>query len=339
MQNVHHILTLFRAFREGNSTAFYKAAETLISDELAANHHSVAQKMKKALGSPESSSKKSYRLNSLSSLPKDRRSGEELISVEQSAIDVSRIVFAEETRRHLDRLLDEHRQRLRLAKHGYRPKSKLLFWGPPGCGKTLTAHYLAQELNLPVSLVRLSAIISSFLGDTASNIQRVFDIAASTPMVLLLDEIDTIGKSRDDSNDIGELKRIVNSLLQAIDSFHSNDGIIIAASNHQYLLDSAIWRRLDDVIYFPLPGNRERTEFLKFMLNGVKYNGSFDNLTKNTASLSFSDLERIVIESIKTMILERREILQNSDISAQINQHKKSLKAMRLSLEKKCDEQ
>jgi AAA+ superfamily predicted ATPase len=135
---------------------------------------------------------------------------------------------------------------------------------------------LAHELGLPVGVVRLNAVISSFLGDTASHLHRVFNLANTTPMVLLLDEVDAVGKNRDDPNDVGELKRVVNSLLQAMDTFDSSKSIIIAASNHQYLLDPALWRRFDALIEFPLPGKTEREIYLQRLLNGVEFDGSLE---------------------------------------------------------------
>ena len=312
---------LFQAFKERDDVAFYRAAESLIADELAANHHALAQELQQVLGKQPL---KQIPQNGLRLLPKDRRSGEHLVILEESSIDSTQIVFNQETKAKIERVLDEHRQRQKLAKYGYLPKTKLLFWGPPGCGKTFTAKYLAYELGLPVGLLRLSAVISSFLGDTASHLQRVFNLANTTPMVLLLDEVDAVGKNRDDPNDVGELKRVVNSLLQAMDSFDSSKSIVIAASNHQYLLDPALWRRFDDLIEFSLPTKTEREFYLQSLLNGVYFDGSLEYIAKNMSSLSYADIQRITIEAIKTMILEGREQLQSQDISEQLKAFKKA---------------
>ncbi len=313
---------LFQAFREGNDVAFYKAAEALIAEEVAANHHAIATDLKKSLGNKRTPFKTNS--NELNLLPKDRRSGEELITLEESFIDETKIILVQETKEKVQRILLEHRKRKELAKYGYTPKTKLLFWGLPGCGKTFTAKYIAYELGLPVGILQLSAVISSFLGDTASHLQRVFNLANKTPMVLLLDEIDAVGKNRDDPNDIGELKRVVNSLLQAMDSFNSSNSIVIAASNHQYLLDPALWRRFDDIIEFPLPTNLERKAYLKILLNGVHFDGSLEYIAKSMSSLSYADIQRITIEAVKTMILEGRERLQSKDITNQLRAFKKA---------------
>jgi SpoVK/Ycf46/Vps4 family AAA+-type ATPase len=316
-----YIKKLFQAFKDHDESAFYRTAEALIENELAANHHALASDLQKALGNRPL---KQIAQNGLKLLPKDRRSGEELVVLEESFIDSTQIVLNQITKAKIDRVLDEHRKRQQLAKYGYLPKTKLLFWGSPGCGKTFTAKYLAYELGLPIGVLRLSAAISSFLGDTASHLQRVFNLANTTPMVLLLDEVDAVGKNRDDPNDVGELKRVVNSLLQAMDSFNSSKSVIIAASNHQYLLDPALWRRFDDLIEFPLPSKAERDIYLQYLLNGVHFDGSLENIAKNMNLLSYADIQHITVEAIKTMILEGREKLQSQDISEQLKAFKKS---------------
>jgi SpoVK/Ycf46/Vps4 family AAA+-type ATPase len=338
MANSEHLLMLFRAFRDRNEAGFQRIAESIISDELAANHHALAREMQKVLEEPKNSRPIPIRPNGLASLPRDRRSGEELITYEEARMDPERLILCERTRKQVARIIDEHRNRTRLAKHGLQPKTKILFWGPPGCGKTLTAHFVAQEMSLPLGLVRLNALISSFLGDTASHIQRVFDLGKSTPMVLLLDEVDAIAKNRDDPNDVGELKRVVNSLLQAMDSFQPAEGLAIAASNHQYLLDPAIWRRFDDVIFFPPPTARERELLLHRLLNGIEHEVPLAALVKKTSSLSFADIERVVTESIKTVVLENRESLHNSDVLEQLKNYRDSITAAKTKSTRQADE-
>jgi SpoVK/Ycf46/Vps4 family AAA+-type ATPase len=327
MADVEQLLTLFRAHRKQDDFTFMRAAEALISAELAANHHMVAHELRQALEElkPPRNGKRHANGHSLTPLPKDRRSGDALLAIIERPLDVTRLVLTEETRRQVDRIVEEHGKRLLLARSGFQPKSRVLLWGPPGCGKTLTAHYLSHALSLPLGVVRLSSLISSFVGDTASHIQRVFDRAATTPMVLLLDEVDAIGKNRDDPNDVGELKRVVNSLLQAMDSFSSTESVVVAASNHQYLLDPALWRRFDDVVFFPEPGAAARAEFVHRLLNGVSYCGSEDIVVKKTAGLSFAAIERVLSEAIKSMLLEDRESLQASDITAELRRFKRSL--------------
>lgn len=317
------LLRLFEAYRDGNDAEFRKVAESIIAGELTANHHKLANELKKALGNGHGL--KPARRDDLVALPKDRREGEALVRLQRSTVDATKIVLAEETGTKIGRTLDEHRKRSRLTMFGYQPKSKLLFWGSPGCGKTYTAYHLAYELGLPIGVVRLNALVSSFLGDTASHLQKIFDYASSTPMVLLLDEVDAFGKERDDSNDVGELKRVVNSLLQALDGFEPNGSVIIAASNHQYMLDEALWRRFDDLVKFPLPGRVERELYLGRLLDGIAFEGSRAQLARKLNGFSFADIQRVVVEAIKTSILSDREGLSSDDVARQIDDFRKDI--------------
>ena len=320
MTDVDILQRLFRAFRDGNETAFRKVAESIIADQLAANHHGQAKELRSALGT-ESLSRSHTSQNksaALSSLPRDRRSGEQLLTIYHEPANTQHLLLEDSTKQRIDRFINERRNSKKLASFGYSPKSKLLFWGPPGCGKTLTAHHLANEFGLKVGVVRLSALISSYLGDTAAHLQQVFDTAQQTPMVVLFDEIDSVAKSRDDSRDVGELKRVVNSLLQAMDTFVAKESILIGASNHQYMLDPAIWRRFDDVILFPSPSPDVRKQFIQQHLNGITFKGSVDGLVKKTSGLSFAQIEQVLIESIKSMILEDKKQLTAEQVSMEL---------------------
>lgn len=317
-----HLVRLFEAYRDGNEVAFHSAAEAIIAEESTANHHGLAKHLKKALGNGAA---KTRPTGELLVLPRDRRDSEELVRLQKSHVDSTKIVFTEQTGVKVKCILEEQRKRILLASYGYQPKAKLLFWGGPGCGKTYTAFYLAYELGLPVGVIRLNALVSSFVGDTASHLQRIFDFADSTPMVLLIDEVDAIGKERDDRNEVGELKRVVNSLLQALDTFVPRAGIVVAASNHQYLLDEALWRRFDDIVRFPLPGATERRLYLHRLLNGVEFVGSIPALSRKMHGLSFADISRVTVEALKTMILDGRQQLRAMDIADRIQAYRKDL--------------
>ncbi len=320
------LVRLFRAYRDQNDSAFRKAADAIIADNLAANHHGRATELRAALGAGQEDRPLSESTR-LSTLPRGKASVDSLLTVYHEPANTQELLLAPATRQRIDRVIEEKRSQKKLARHGYRPKSKLLFWGPPGCGKTLTAHYLANQFNMKVGVVRLSSLISSLLGETAAKIQQLFDSAQQTPMVLLFDEIDAIAKTRDDVYDVGELKRVVNSLLQAMDTFVARESILIGASNYQTKLDPAIWRRFDDVISFPQPSPELRSHYIQHQLNGVEFVGSLEKLVRATAGMSFADLERVLVESIKTMILADRSKLTETDIRSQLAYVKKTMTA------------
>lgn len=321
---VNYLGSLFSAYTAGDDARFAQLATTLIQDLTARNRHSEAQFLQHALERNSTPSERNP--VALQSLPRNRRDGEALVTFITRPIQNERVVLRPETRTAVDRLLLEQKRRKLLEKFGFHPKGKILFWGPPGCGKTLTACFIGTELGLPVGLVRLSALVTSYVGETSANLQRVFALASQSPMVLLLDEVDALAKNRDDRNDVGELKRVVNSLLQAFDSFNSGKSLMIAASNHQYMLDEAVWRRFDDIIEFSLPSQTERVELLRRLLSGVVFDGQYSEAARLMTLLSYADIELLVTESIKTMILEEREAVTMLDLMKTVQDFRKKRK-------------
>src|SRR5687768_13509626 len=215
------------------------------------------------------------------------RDGQKLHLIEATIPERNRhdIVLSPSNIRAFAGLLEEFRHGDRLRRHGLEVRSKLLFCGPPGCGKTITAEAFAFELALPLFVAKLDAVISSFLGETATNLRKVFEAAADQPSVLFLDEFDALARARSDSSEHNELRRVVNSLLQMIDR-HKAKGFLIAATNLEESLDSAIWRRFDEVILFDLPKEREIRAFLK--LKTKNFPAEFDLETKMAKLLGLS---------------------------------------------------
>jgi MoxR-like ATPase len=185
-------------------------------------------------------------------LPFDTDSRLELVRFEPAvALDVEPI-YGQGVLEALTQIVEERRSSERLDAMGLLPTRSALFVGPPGVGKTLAARWIARELDLPLLVLDLSAVMSSFLGRTGTNVRQVLDYAKGAECVLLFDEFDAIAKRRDDATEIGELKRLVTVLLQEIDDWPS-EGLLIAATNHAELLDPAVWRRFDMSVDFPMP--------------------------------------------------------------------------------------
>lgn len=197
-------------------------------------------------------------------LPVDLDSRLQLLRIESGILDHPPI-FSEKIHGSLSQIVSERKNIRALMRHGLLPTKSILFSGPPGVGKTMAAKWIAKELNLPLLILDLTAVMSSYLGRTGNNIRFVLDYAKKTDCVLLLDEVDAIAKKRDDTSEIGELKRLVTVLLQEIDDWPST-GLLIAATNHPNLLDPAIWRRFEMIIEFKNPTREQTSQLSKTLL-------------------------------------------------------------------------
>ncbi|MFO0672651.1 MAG: ATP-binding protein [Polyangiaceae bacterium] len=236
-------------------------------------------------------------------LPRDPDRDAALVEVHHPHRSRSEIVLAPEMASRIERVVEEFRAQASLARHGLSPKSRLLFVGPPGCGKTLCAEILAGELGLDLLHARFDGIVSSYLGETASNLRRVFGYASQQRAVLFFDEFDALGKRRDDPQEVGELKRVVSSFLQILDA-HPRDRMVIAATNHEGMLDDALWRRFDEVLFFGRPSVEQLVSLMSLRLQSVRKRAvDLAAFASEMAGFSFADAERVCIEATKAMIL------------------------------------
>ncbi|MCO6507673.1 MAG: ATP-binding protein [Snodgrassella sp.] len=210
-------------------------------------------------------------------------------------------IWSEETYQQLNRFVAEWHKKELLYKEGLNPSISLLMAGPPGVGKTLAAKWLASKLDMPLLTLDLASVMSSFLGKTGNNIKAVLNYASTFPCVLLLDEFDAIAKKRDDASDVGELKRLVTVLLQAIDDWPSTS-VLIAATNHAELLDPAVWRRFDRVTRFEYPSQK----LIEKYLISKDISVSLANyISIRLDKMSYSVLEKAINQAKRNSILER----------------------------------
>jgi AAA+ superfamily predicted ATPase len=216
---------------------------------------------------------------------------------------LSDMVLPEELAFRLRRILLEQRQQTKLRENGLRPRRKILLVGPPGSGKTMTASALAGELRLPLSTILLEGVITKFMGETASKLKLVFDAMASFESVYLFDEFDALGARRNQTNDVGEIRRVLNTFLQLLEKDDSR-GLIIAATNHAELLDRALFRRFDDVLEYELPGDDVLTGILRTRLTtSAAADIDWNTVIQKSRGLSQADVSRAAMDALKHALL------------------------------------
>ncbi|TCS97020.1 AAA family ATPase [Hazenella coriacea] len=247
------------------------------------------------------------------SVPVDSESRTTLAEVIYPDLNDVDVILSKNNVEKLESFILSYKNADKLNEMGIGVSNTLLLYGPPGCGKTKSAYLIAKELNLPLVVARLDSIISSYLGTTAKNIRTLFEFAQKTPCVLFLDEFDAIAKARDDGNELGELKRVVNSLLQNVDSM-SKDSLLLAATNHENLLDSAVWRRFDYKLKIDLP---DQESILKMIELFIKSGSQFTKRDKNELSIAFlglsgSEIEEIIIKAIRNSIIFEKGFTKQS---------------------------
>lgn len=253
--------------------------------------------------------------------PRDKDSLLELYDIIRPTVSLDDVVLPANQRKLLLQILQEQNENAKLAEHNLPVANRLLLCGPPGCGKTMTANAIAHELGLPMAYVRLDGLVSSYLGQTSVNLRKVFTSVGTMPIVLFLDEFDAIAKKRDDGNEMGELKRVVTALLQNFDNMPDNV-FLIAATNHEHLLDPAIWRRFNYVINFGYPDDEQRAELIGRWLAEyrVEHNLDIKKLTALTVDRSTAQIKELVISVAKRYVTTDKAVTMDDFIELLIQQ-------------------
>lgn len=323
---------LVAAHVRSNDTQFRESVELLIKEERKKNHHVLASDLERLLLNggggylQDVGVLSPYRRYS-ADVPVDTERELPLVQVLEPGRREETVILSDHLRHRLDRVVAEIRQTELLQSYGLRPSSRLLFYGAPGCGKTAEAESLALKLGLPLFVVRFDAVVSSYLGETAANLGKLFSWASRRPGVLLFDEFDAIGRSRSDEQEHGELKRVVNSFLQMLDSFRPL-GLVIAATNHEQILDSAVWRRFDEVLEFELPSKQQIVDLLELNLRAIPHEVmDLDVLADEMAGFSHADVERTCMLAAKAMVLSDGGELTQAWIADEIATQRRRLHA------------
>ena len=325
---------LIVAHCSGSEQQFSEALNTLIKDEEKKGNIPTATRFRKAYD--QNQKKKSegpvsdhavgssavfFSSASQTVAPRDKDSLLELYEIVYSETTLDEVILPGNQKTIIQQFVDEQNNAANLKKHNIPAANRLLLCGPPGCGKTMTAYAIGDALNLPIAYVRLDGLVSSYLGQTSTNLRKVFDSVKNQRIILFLDEFDAIAKKRDDTNELGELKRVVTTLLQNFDNLPSNV-ILIAATNHEHLLDPAIWRRFNFTITLDLPALEQRKALIQNGLSKYDINAKIDigAIAKVTEGMSGALIEELMLAAAKRFLIEGT--LKTADVTAILIQQK-----------------
>lgn len=319
MASSEHLKALLRSHIKGDDAHFLSVAMQVAAHEAKQGHGKLAEDLRALIDSA-----KKNRMPLSSPVPIGQPRGElgNLLSAVLPRTRFSEMILDEATHNRLARIINEQRNFEKIRAHGLSPRRKLLLVGPPGTGKTMTASALAGELGIPLYAVRLDSLITKFMGETASKLRQIFDAIRDTRGIYFFDEFDAIGSQRGLSNDVGEIRRVLNSFLQMIEQDQSNS-LIIAATNHPEILDYALFRRFDDVIEYGLPNQEQTKAALKSRLvNYSKSIRSWEKLCNVAEGLSYAELARAADDAIKDAIINDRPQVDIKDVEKHLEERK-----------------
>ncbi len=319
---------LFRTIEGSQEEPLVKVAFSIIEEEKKKGHTKLADKLNTILQgnlAKVSDYRPSLKIAKESTyrVPVDRRYKLPLATHVEHEQLRHEMVLTPEVESKILRIEKEYLARERLAHHGLKPRKKILLYDSSGCGKSMAAERIAWDLGLPFYKVRFDSIISSYLGESASNLQSLFESIEDYPCVLLLDEFDIIGKQRDiSSNDVGEIHRIVNILLGLLEEY-DGAGILIATTNLEGSLDKALFRRFDDFIELPKPTEKEIVELLKMTFSALKISKeiNLETYAKEMQGLSYAIVVKIANDAAKKAVINSNQVISPDDLDKALEEN------------------
>jgi len=318
MSAARHIVGMLKSHIEGDDDEFLSVALQAAAHEARQGHGTLAQEMRALIERARRQGNSSAAPQTKYSLPhpalEPNTGVAHLLSVQMPETRLSEMILDEDLRGRLERIVREQRERDVLVAHGLSPRRKILLVGPPGSGKTLTARALAGELKMPLMSVLLEGVITKFMGETAVKLKAVFDTMQNFPGVYFFDEFDAIGAKRGADNDVGEIRRVLNSFLQFLENDRSSS-LIVAATNHPEMLDRALFRRFDDVLTYQLPTfsmveKLLRAKLIRFKTTKVNW----AEIAVAAGGLSQAEVVSITQEAAKVAVLEGRKSIGTEDL-------------------------
>ncbi len=311
MATAEQIKSLVKAYADCNDEKFKTVVLQIAAHEARLGHDNLARDLKKQMDRVGSKRANIVQLTSPNPM----------LSLSMPSHDLSELIVSDDISDKLQRILNEYRNRNKLISYGLTNRRKILIEGNPGTGKTLTASIIASELSLPLYTIQMDKLVTKFMGETSVKLRQVFDSIESTVGVYLFDEFDAIGADRSLDNEVGEMRRILNSFLQFIEQDNS-ESIIVAATNNQKLLDQALFRRFDDVLHYMLPTSAEIKRLFEYKIKS--YDNCFSisrDVVKAAEGLSHAEIARVCDDAIKNSILNDEPIISKTVIALLNERH------------------
>lgn len=319
MSNTRQIVAMLRSRAEGDDDQFYSIALQVAASAARQGHRQTAEDIRSAVDEARSAPASHSSVVVPFSAP--RASLEGLLELRQARVRLSDVVLSERISDRLSTLVLQQRCRDRLREYGKTPNRRVLFVGPSGTGKTMTAEALAGDLHIPFYIIRLESLITRYMGETAAKLRLVFNETLKRRGVYFFDEFDAIGSKRTATNDVGEMRRVLNSFLIFLEEQTTVDSLIISATNHSELLDPALTRRFDDIVEFPHPSKEDIRTIIKSYLRPLKYpRMKWNVIIESAAGLSQSEIARATEEAVKVAILSESPEVSTDELAERLRQ-------------------
>lgn len=305
MATADQLKALIKSHYELDSSRFTTVAMQVAAYEANNGHNTLAHELKRIID--HSKKTKIKTLPNSVNLP-------DIIQWVEPKTRLENLIAPQEIKTRLKRIIKEFYQRGRLEEHGLQNRRKVLLSGPPGTGKTMTSEIIATELGLPLNIILVDKMVTKYMGETAAKLRQVFDVIGRHTSVYLFDEFDALGSDRSRDNEQGEMRRVLNSFLQFLEQDKSNS-FIIAATNNINLLDQALFRRFDDILFYQLPTKEEVISLIKNRFAPYKYNFNIESIApKIFKGLSHAEITQACDDTIKEMVLNDKRNLLKSDL-------------------------
>ncbi len=313
MSNTKQILAMLKSKTEGDDETFFSIAIQVAAAEARKGHRRSAEEIRAEVDKARAN--KSFGASVAIPFAQPRGDLEGLLEMRQPRFRLKDVVLNERVVSRISYILRQQRKREWLREHGKTPSRRVLFVGPPGSGKTMSAEALAGELKLPLFVIRLETLITRFMGETAAKLRLVFDESAKHRGVYLFDEFDAVGGRRIATNDVAEMRRVLNSFLQFMEEDNATDSLIVCSTNHPSLLDRALLRRYDQVLEFDAPSSDQIKAIVQANLKPMKAPRiGWKKVIAAAQNLSQSEIVRATDDAVKTAILDERNSISTDDL-------------------------